>query len=175
MIVLFNSDDGLTIQHIYNIYDIKFHHRNCSPVRDRAKAFGGDWWVYTEAAAVSDTDSSGLWSLGRHKSGFVGVKAEAMTNLFTPLTQIRETRQSNRIALKIHFAEKNFYVITFALSDAITWLESTITITCLTLFKCELRKTFCSHYLAWCSLHVSYYMCNIFLICSYNLTVLHCV
>ena len=44
-----------------------------------------------------------------------------MTNLFTPLTHIRETRQSTRMALTIHFAKKNGYAMSFAVSGAIIW------------------------------------------------------
>ena len=74
-----------------------------------------------------------------------------MTNMFTPLTHIRETRQSTRMALAIHFARKNCYATSFAVSGAIIWNDLSpqlITITCLTSFKRELRKTVCSHYLA---------------------------
>ena len=70
------------------------------------------------------------------------------TNLFTPLTHIRETRQSTRMALTIPFAKKNCYATSFAVSGAIMWNDlhpQLRTITCLTSFKRELRKTLCSH------------------------------
>ena len=44
-----------------------------------------------------------------------------MTNMFTPLTHIRETRQSTRMALTIPFAKKNCYATSFAASGAIMW------------------------------------------------------
>ena len=69
-----------------------------------------------------------------------------MTNLFTPLTHIRETRQSTRMALTIPFAKKNCYATSFAVSGAIMWDDlhpQLRTITCLTSFKRELRKTLC--------------------------------
>ena len=74
-----------------------------------------------------------------------------MTNLFTPLTHIRETRQSTRMALTIPFARKNCYATSFAVSGEIIWNDlppQLLTITCLTSFKRELHKTLCSHYLA---------------------------
>ena len=74
-----------------------------------------------------------------------------MTNMFTSLTHIRETRQSTRMALTIPFARKNCYATSFAVSGAIIWNDLSpqlLTITCLTSFKRELRKTLCSHYLA---------------------------
>ena len=69
-----------------------------------------------------------------------------MTHLFTPLTHIRETRQSTRMALTIPFAKKNCYATSFAVSGAIMWNDlhpQLRTITCLTSFKRELRKTLC--------------------------------
>ena len=74
-----------------------------------------------------------------------------MANLFTPLTHIRESRQSTRMALTIPFAQKNCYATSFAVSGAIMWNDLHLqsrTIICLTSFKRELRKTVCSHYLA---------------------------
>ena len=59
-----------------------------------------------------------------------------MTNLFTPLTHIRETRQSTRMALTIPFAKKNCYATSFAVSGVIMWNDlhpQLRTITCLTL------------------------------------------
>ena len=88
-----------------------------------------------------------------------------MTNLFTPLTHIRETIQSTRMALTIPFAKKNCYATSFAVSGAIMWNDlhpQLRTITCLTSFKRELRKTLCWHYLA--SLLLWYCICNV-LIC----------
>ena len=69
-----------------------------------------------------------------------------MTNLFTPLTHIRETRQSTRMALTIPLAKKNCYATSFAVSGVIMWNDlhpQLRTITCLTSFKRELRKTLC--------------------------------
>ena len=68
-----------------------------------------------------------------------------MTNLFTPLMHIRETRQSTHMALTIPFAKKNCYASSFAVSGAIMWNDlppQLRTITCLNSFKRELRKTF---------------------------------
>ena len=68
-----------------------------------------------------------------------------MTNLFTPLMHIRETRQSTHMALTIPFANKNCYASSFAVSGASMWNDlppQLRTITCLNSFKCELRKTF---------------------------------
>ena len=44
-----------------------------------------------------------------------------MTNLFTPLIEVRETRQSTRMALSIPFAKNNCYATSFAVSGAIIW------------------------------------------------------
>ena len=44
-----------------------------------------------------------------------------MTNLFTPLMHIRETRQSTHMALTIPFAKNNCYASSFAVSGAIMW------------------------------------------------------
>ena len=88
-----------------------------------------------------------------------------MTNLFTPLTHFRETRQSTRMALTIPFAKKNCYATSFAVRGAIMWNDlhpQLRTMTCLTSFKRELRKTLCSRDHA--SLLVWYYICNV-LIC----------
>ena len=41
-----------------------------------------------------------------------------MTNLFTPFTQIRETRQSTNKALKVPLAKKECYAKSFAVSGA---------------------------------------------------------
>ena len=74
-----------------------------------------------------------------------------MTNLFTPLTHIRETRQSTRMGLTIPFAKKNCYATSFAVSGAIIWNDlppQLLTIACLTSFKLELCKTLCFHYVA---------------------------
>ena len=74
-----------------------------------------------------------------------------MTNLFIPFTHIRETRQSTRMALSISFAKNNCYATSSAVSGSIMWNDlhpQLRTITCLTSFKRELRKTVCSHYLA---------------------------
>ena len=68
-----------------------------------------------------------------------------MTNLFTPLMHIRETRQSTYMALTIPFAKKNCYATSFAASGANMWNDlppQLRTITCLNSFKRELRKTF---------------------------------
>ena len=68
-----------------------------------------------------------------------------MTNLFTPLTHIRETRQSTHMALTIPFAKKNCYATSFAVNGANMWNDlppQLRTITCLNSFKRELRKTF---------------------------------
>ena len=68
-----------------------------------------------------------------------------MTNLFTPLIHIRETRQSTHMALTIPFAKKNCYASSCAVSGAIMWNDlppQLRTITCLNSFKRELRKTF---------------------------------
>ena len=67
------------------------------------------------------------------------------TNLFTPLTHIRETRQSAHMALTIPFAKKNSYPTSFPVSGANMWNDlppQLRTITCLNSFKRELRKTF---------------------------------
>ena len=66
-----------------------------------------------------------------------------MTNLFTPLTHIRETTQSTRMALTIPFAKKNCYATSFAVSGAIMWNDlhpQLRTITCLTSFKVNPRS-----------------------------------
>ena len=68
-----------------------------------------------------------------------------MTNLFTPLTHIRETRQSTHMELAIPFAKKNCYATSFAVSGANMWNDlppQLRTITCLNSFKRDLRKTF---------------------------------
>ena len=44
-----------------------------------------------------------------------------MTNLFTPLTQIRETRQSTDLALRVPFAKKESYSTSFAVKGAYIW------------------------------------------------------
>ena len=44
-----------------------------------------------------------------------------MKNLFTPLTHIREMRQSTRVAVTIPFAQNNCYANSFAVVGAIMW------------------------------------------------------
>ena len=44
-----------------------------------------------------------------------------MTNLFTPFTHIRETRQSTIKALKVPFAKKECYANSFTVSGANIW------------------------------------------------------
>ena len=44
-----------------------------------------------------------------------------MTNLFTSLTQIRETRQSTDLALRVPFAKKESYSTSFAVKGAYTY------------------------------------------------------
>ena len=70
-----------------------------------------------------------------------------MTNLFTPLTHIRETiRLVSQYGTGHSFCKKNCYATSFAVSGAIMWNDlhpQLRTITCLTSFKRELRKTLC--------------------------------
>ena len=69
-----------------------------------------------------------------------------MTNLFTPFTQIRETRQSTNKALKVPLAKKECYAKRFAVSANI-WNnlhEQLRTIDSLGTFKSELRKAIVS-------------------------------
>ena len=49
-----------------------------------------------------------------------------MTNLFKPLTHIRETRQSTRMALTIPVAKKNCYTTSFAVSGASVLASDTL-------------------------------------------------
>ena len=65
-----------------------------------------------------------------------------MTNVFTPFTQIRETRQSTNKALKVPLAKKECYAKSFAMSGAKIWnsLQNYIIGT----FKSELRKAIVS-------------------------------
>ena len=68
-----------------------------------------------------------------------------MTNLFTPLTQIRETRQSTDLALRVPFAKKESYSTSFAVKGAYIWnnLNAQLrAVNSLGSFKVELRKTF---------------------------------
>ena len=70
-----------------------------------------------------------------------------MTNLFTPFTQIRETRQSTNKALKVPLAKKECYAKGFAVSGANIWNslhEQLRTIDSLGTFKLELRKAIVS-------------------------------
>ena len=70
-----------------------------------------------------------------------------MTNLFTPFTQIRETRQSTNKALKGPLAKKECYAKSFTVSGANIWNslhEQLRTIDSLGTFKSELRKAIVS-------------------------------
>ena len=71
-----------------------------------------------------------------------------MTNIFTPFTQIRETRQSTNKALKVPLAKKEYYAKSFAvMSGANIWNslhEQLRTIDSLGTFKSELRKAIVS-------------------------------
>ena len=89
-----------------------------------------------------------------------------MTHLFTPLTHIRETRQSTSMALTIPFAQKNCYASSFAVSGAVIWNDlppQLLAITCLKSFKRELHKTLCSHY------HASLQACMILYMQCFNM------
>ena len=65
-----------------------------------------------------------------------------MTNIFTPHTQ---TRQSTRMALTIHFANKELLRYEFCCESGNHMERLAYTMTS---FKCELRITLCLHYLA---------------------------
>ena len=76
------------------------------------------------------------------------IQYDAMYVFVPPLTR---GRQSTRMALTIPFAKKNCCATSFAVSGAIMWNDlhpQLRTITCLTSFKRELRKTLCSRDLA---------------------------
>ncbi len=69
-----------------------------------------------------------------------------MTNIFKPLTVIRETRQSTHTALKVPFAKKECYATSFAVSGANIWNnlpEQLQTLDSLSTFKSELRHVIC--------------------------------
>ena len=68
-----------------------------------------------------------------------------MTNMFTPLTQTRVTRQSTEMSLKVPFAKKECYASSFAVTGSVIWNNLHVqlrTMTSLNSFKSELRKTF---------------------------------
>ena len=70
-----------------------------------------------------------------------------MANLFTPFTQICETRQSTNKALKVPLAKKEWYAKSFAVSGANIWNSlhaQLVTIDSLGTFKSELRKAIVS-------------------------------
>ena len=68
-----------------------------------------------------------------------------MTNLFTPLTLIREMRQSTDLALTVPFAKKESYSTSFSIKGAYICnnLNAQLrAVNSLGSFKVELRKTF---------------------------------